>query len=223
MRRTKAEAERTRLRLLEAALVAFAETGVRATTLEHVATRAGVTRGAVYWHFADKATLVTEVLKGVQWPLDIGDDVAAYRVHPQPLERLREQLCRQIERCMADPWQSRVVKIVLRDGGVSELPAEVMALVAHAQAETLRRLGRVIAIAHRRDQLRAGLRPASLARCLHAVGVGVLSEYASELPATRQNASPLCLELFMVGAARAGVNRLSDAPTARPGWLDLHR
>lgn len=182
----------------------FAEGGVRATTLEDVATRAGVTRGAVYWHFADKAALVAEVVEGVQWPLDIGDDVAAYQAHPQPLELLREQLCRQIERCMADPWQSRAVKIVLRHGVQSELPAEAVARVECALTETVWRLDRVLTIAHRRHQLRAGLRPASVARCLHAIGVGVLTEYASEEGTARRKASPLCLELFMVGAGSAG-------------------
>lgn len=223
VRHTKAEADRTRTRVLEAALAAFAEGGVRTTSLEDVAARAGVTRGAVYWHFADKAALVTELVEGVRWPLDIGDDVAAYEAHPQPLELLREQLCRQIERCMADPWQSRAVKIVLRHGVESELPAPAVARVEGALAETVWRLGRVMTIAHRRGQLRAGLRPASVARCLHAVGIGVLSDYASEAAAARQNASPLCLELFMAGAGSAGGDRFSDASTGRSGPPGLHR
>lgn len=223
VRHTKAEADRTRTRVLEAALVAFAEGGVRTTTLEDVAARAGVTRGAVYWHFTDKAALVTELVESMRWPLDIGDDVAAYEAHPQPLELLREQLCRQIERCMADPWQSRAVKIVLRHGVESELPAPAMARVEGALAETVWRLGRVMAIAHRRGQLRAGLRPASVARCLHAIGVGVLTEYASEEGSARRKASPLCLELFMVGAGSARLDRFSDAPTDRSRSPDLHR
>ena len=223
MRRTKAEADLTRRRVLEAALIMFAEGGVHATTLEDVAARAGVTRGAVYWHFADKAALVTELVEGMRWPLDIGDDVAAYEAHPQPLELLREQLCRQIERCMADPWQSRAVKIVLCHGVQSALPAPAMARVEGAMAETVWRLGRVMTIAHRRHQLRAGLRPASVARCLHAVGIGVLSDYACEAAAARQNASPLCLELFMVGAGIAGGDRSSDASTGRSRPPDLHR
>lgn len=223
VRRTKAEAELTRRRVLEAALVALSEGGVHATALEDVAARAGVTRGAVYWHFADKAALVAEVLRDMRWPLDVGDDTAAYQAHPQPLEMLRERLCWQIEGCMSDPWQSRVMKIVLRQGVRSDLPADAVARVAQAQADAVRRLGRVMTIAQQRQQLRAGLRPASVAQGLHAVGVGVLSEYASDLAAARQNASPLCLELFLVGASSAGSERISDAPTGRSGSPGLHR
>jgi TetR/AcrR family transcriptional regulator, acrAB operon repressor len=223
VRRTKAEAELTRRRVLEAALVAFAEGGVHATTLEDVAARAGVTRGAVYWHFADKAALVAEVLRDMRWPLDVGDDTAAYKVHPQPLELLRERLCWQIEGCMADPWQSRVVKIVLRQGIGCELPADVLARVAQAQADAVQRIGQVMAVAQHRHHLRVGLRPASVAQGLHAVGVGVLSEYASDLPAARRTASPLCLELFLVGASSSASERVSDVPTERSTSPDLHR
>ena len=57
VRKTKAEAEQTRLHIIAAARRVFRERGVSRTSLEKVAEAAGVTRGAVYWHFADKAAL----------------------------------------------------------------------------------------------------------------------------------------------------------------------
>ncbi len=226
VRRTRAEAQRTRSRVLEAALLAFAESGVRATTLEQVAARAGVTRGAVYWHFTDKGALVAELVEGLRWPLDIGDDMAVYEAHPQPLELLREQLCRQVERCMADPWQSRVVKIVLRQGVRLELPVDAVARVEGVLVDTVWRLARAMTIAQRRHHLRAGLHPDAAARCLHAVGIGILSEYASDLPTARRNALPLCLDLFMVGVGTVGSlggDRFSDGSTDCSGSPDRHR
>jgi len=56
-RRTKQEAERTRDALLSAACEVFLKRGVARATLEEVAQTAGVTRGAVYWHFRDKLDL----------------------------------------------------------------------------------------------------------------------------------------------------------------------
>ena len=200
MRHTRAESELTRARVLDAALEAFSNGGVRSTTLEDVAALAGVTRGAVYWHFEDKAALVAEVVAGLQWPLDIGADMAAYQAHPQPLRLLREQLWQRMERCMRDPAQWRAVQLVLRHGERSELPADATARVERAIVETVARLGRVMTIAYHRHQLRPGLRPVSVARCLHAVGVGVLSEHASQWVKGESKASPLCLDLFMVGA-----------------------
>lgn len=57
VRRTKAEAEQTRQQIVAAARRVFHERGVRCSSLEQIALAAGVTRGAVYWHFEDKAAL----------------------------------------------------------------------------------------------------------------------------------------------------------------------
>lgn len=54
MRRTKEEAEVTRQRLIEAALVVFRRVGYEAARLEDIAEEAGVTRGALYHHFGGK-------------------------------------------------------------------------------------------------------------------------------------------------------------------------
>ncbi len=57
MRKTKEEAAETRQALLRAALAVFSRQGYAATRLEDVAHEAGVTRGAIYWHFKSKADL----------------------------------------------------------------------------------------------------------------------------------------------------------------------
>lgn len=57
VRKTKEEAERTRQQIIAAARRMFHQRGVSRTSLEKIAAAAGVTRGAVYWHFADKAAL----------------------------------------------------------------------------------------------------------------------------------------------------------------------
>lgn len=204
-RHTKAEAELTRSRIVEAALAAFAANGVRGTTLEDVAVRAGVTRGAVYWHFADKQALVSEVIARLEWPLDIGEDIEAYHAHPQPLQLLLQQLRQQMEHCVNAPSQWGTVKLVLRHSVRSELPSDSMTQVEHAMVETVRRLSRVMAIAHHRRQLRAGLSPMSVAHGLHAVGIGMLAQHAREAMHTQRQVSPLCLELFLTGASAAEI------------------
>jgi AcrR family transcriptional regulator len=54
VRRTKAEAEQTREVIIAAAIDVFLERGVTRATLDEIARAAGVTRGAIYWHFRDK-------------------------------------------------------------------------------------------------------------------------------------------------------------------------
>lgn len=54
MRRTREDAEQTREAILDAAERVFYDRGVAGGTLEEIARVAGVTRGAVYWHFTNK-------------------------------------------------------------------------------------------------------------------------------------------------------------------------
>lgn len=69
MRRTKQESERTRQQILRAARHEFVRHGVARTTLGHIATSAGVTRGAIYWHFRDKTALFHAMREKVSLPL----------------------------------------------------------------------------------------------------------------------------------------------------------
>ena len=59
--KTKQQAGETRRQIIDAALTAFSEQGVSATSLVDIAKQAGVTRGAIYWHFKNKVDLFTEV------------------------------------------------------------------------------------------------------------------------------------------------------------------
>lgn len=63
MRRTKEEAEQTKENLISAALKLFGEKGVLATRLEDIARAAGVSRGALNWHFDGKDDIIIELLK----------------------------------------------------------------------------------------------------------------------------------------------------------------
>ncbi len=57
VRRTKEDAQETHDRIISAAADVFYDKGVGNTTLEDVAKAAGVTRGAIYWHFKNKLDL----------------------------------------------------------------------------------------------------------------------------------------------------------------------
>ena len=55
--------QNTRLAILEAAVRIFSRSGVSAATLEDIATEAGVTRGALCWHFHSKDDLLTAIIQ----------------------------------------------------------------------------------------------------------------------------------------------------------------
>jgi AcrR family transcriptional regulator len=70
VRRTAAEAEQTRRAILTAARAVFAESGFAAASTTAIAAAAGVTRGALYHHFADKTELFRAVFVEIEHELN---------------------------------------------------------------------------------------------------------------------------------------------------------
>lgn len=68
VRKTKDEALATREGLLDAAVRVFGEKGVSQASLAEIANAAGVTRGAIYWHFKNKTDLIDALLKRTKIP-----------------------------------------------------------------------------------------------------------------------------------------------------------
>ena len=79
MRKTKAEAQQTREALLAAALEVFYRRGVSQASLHEIACTAGVTRGALYWHFKNKEDLFDALFQQIFQELmhQIDNDIAA--------------------------------------------------------------------------------------------------------------------------------------------------
>jgi len=61
-RKTKEEAEKTRARILASALSLFVKKGYEHTTFTDIAARLKMTKGAVYWHFDSKETLLVALV-----------------------------------------------------------------------------------------------------------------------------------------------------------------
>ncbi|OWL86582.1 TetR family transcriptional regulator [Halopseudomonas aestusnigri] len=112
-RRTKEEAFETRESILDAAEQCFHKKGVSRTSLSDIAQAAGVTRGAIYWHFQDKADLLEALFQRIQLPLASLNQAARDASAPNPLERFRELLVTVLKRLESDPSSRRVNEILL--------------------------------------------------------------------------------------------------------------
>jgi TetR/AcrR family acrAB operon transcriptional repressor len=108
VRRTKEDAQVTRDRLLDAAEQVFSRRGVSGTSLNEVAAAAGVTRGAVYWHFLDKAALFNAMMERVTLPLE--QELAAENPG-DPLGTLKERFVGALRKTVSDPQTRRVFEI----------------------------------------------------------------------------------------------------------------
>ena len=89
VRRTKEQALATRDRILDAAERLFQQRGVSRTSLHELALAAGVTRGAVYWHFNDKADVFNAMMARVCLPLEESCNACEIALAADPLATMR--------------------------------------------------------------------------------------------------------------------------------------
>lgn len=112
VRRTKDEALETRHRILDVAEQVFSERGVTRTSLADIAEAAGVTRGAIYWHFADKADLFCSMVARVTMPMESPVCQTDHRNAADPLGSIRDMMIGILRRTSEDPQARRVFHVV---------------------------------------------------------------------------------------------------------------
>lgn len=112
-RRTKEEALRTRELILDMAEREFHRRGVSRTSLEQVAAAAGVTRGAVYWHFRNKADLFNAMMNRVTLPLESEILRSGERTLDDPVAQIRGSFLAALRATVDDPQARRVFEIAL--------------------------------------------------------------------------------------------------------------
>jgi len=101
--------EHTRRVLLDVARRVFADHGYTGTGTEEVVRQAGVTRGALYYHFRDKRDLFRAVVEDLQGEI-LGKVQAAAAATADPWEGLRAGLHAFLDACM-EPAVQRIVLV----------------------------------------------------------------------------------------------------------------
>ncbi|WP_409306458.1 multidrug efflux transporter transcriptional repressor AcrR [Pectobacterium sp. B1J-3] len=106
-RKTKQQAQETRRHIVDTALRMFSEHGVSATSLADIAAAAGVTRGAIYWHFKNKAELFYEIWTLAESKLNQFELEYQTKFPDNPLHVMRELLIYMLRLTVSDPqWRS---------------------------------------------------------------------------------------------------------------------
>ena len=111
--RAKRSAER-RTAILAAALDEFAARGFAATRLDDVARRAGVAKGTIYLHFADKEALFEELIR-----IELGPVVGALEraSHADiPLRQVTDQLIEVFVSGIFETRRKDVIRLVITEG-----------------------------------------------------------------------------------------------------------
>lgn len=175
VRKTREEAEKTRKQIVDSARAVFHRCGVSRSTLEKIAQEAGVTRGAVYWHFKDKSELFFAVREDIFAPLlERTDSILFSEAYADPLDAIQASL-QEFFRVLDDCSVVREVFeiMILRCEYVQEF-ASVQEEVNRPAIDFLAKIERMYVRAAERGTLRPGLDPFAAARDTWAFTSGLL-------------------------------------------------
>jgi len=176
MRRTKAEAEETRHRILDAAERVFYARGVSTATLEDVAREASVTRGAIYWHFANKTDLFLALYNSVKIPQEDMLEPDGANGDTDALAFIEKNVAEWLDVMEKDEQRQRILSILLRCDYGSDL-APVLERQQEVDAHHTRLLVNAFASAMASGALDARWTPQSAAQALRWMMKGLCSEW----------------------------------------------
>ena len=202
-RKTKQEAEATRAAILESAALVFVRKGVARASLEEVAKEAGVTRGAVYWHFKNKQDLFKALYDQLYTPFtemilsDLEQDP------PKPLEQLAK-LCTQLFLDLAaNPQKKRILTIFFLKCDYTGEMEEIRLCQNERKAQSIKLFSEYFRRAQAKGNIPADANAHVLTLALLSYCTGLTYEYLRnpEVFDLEQHA-PLLIQYFFSGIAR---------------------
>lgn len=188
VRKTKEDAEITRKLIINAAREMFLTKGVSRTSLEQIARHAGVTRGAVYWHFSNKSELFHALREQVFLPLiDRMDDTLLVNLSEEtaPLTRIENFLLDTIY-LLNDHLETRqTYEIMMTKCEYVDEFATVLQQILNNCTGVVEKIEQVYQVAHDKKLLNPSHNPAQLAMDTHIFFSGLLHMWVKDTNGTR--------------------------------------
>ena len=216
-RRTKEDAAATRELLLDAAEREFCARGATRTSLAEVASAAGVTRGAVYWHFRDKSDLFSAMCARAKLPMETMLERAGNTPQDDPLGTLRTLMTTALVLLATDRRSQAVFEVLFHK---CELTDELAPIAERRQQE------RSMCLAHVERLLQQAVDAGQLPRdtdimlathALHAFIGGLMREWVMDKDAYDLAAvAPALVEMTVAGLQSDPPRRRGVRPRVRP-------
>jgi TetR/AcrR family acrAB operon transcriptional repressor len=199
VRKTKEEAQETYTALLDAAEQVFSEKGVTRTTLNEVACAAGMTRGAIYWHFKDKTALFQAMCDRAFLPMDALLNGIANAPDIDPIDALRQMMVHLLQQIATDKRQRRVFDIIFHRCEKTEEMA-FFALEQEKRAECLSQMEVIMQAAVTHGRLPANTNTWIAMQAIHSYLIGLIHEWLIDTSAydLEQHAEDL-IDMFLAG------------------------
>ncbi len=182
VRQTKENAEITRQRIIDAAREVFLSRGVSRTSMEQIAAQAGVTRGAIYWHFSNKTELFSALREQVILPLiDRMDESLLVENNDDPLGQIGKFLSGTIDALNECSYTRQIFEIMMvKCEYVEELTTVLEQTLCNCERIT-KKIEQLYERAKTKDQLKPTDSPAILAMDTHLFFSGLIHLWVKDL------------------------------------------
>jgi TetR/AcrR family acrAB operon transcriptional repressor len=207
VRRTKAEAQATRSLILDTAELVFEQRGVARTTLHQIAQAAGLTRGAIYWHFKDKADLFNAMLERARMPLEASRHACGFDGRDVTVAQMRDGFVGLLGQIVGDATMRRVFEIARHKVEYVEEMHAVRERHLAVRQQCLVDVERTFRQALQRGELSKRMSARSAAVGLHSLIDGLLQNWMLD---------PTDFDLVRVGTQALDAYLGSLVPTAVP-------
>ena len=218
-RKTKEDTEHTYALLLDAAESVFTLKGVAATTLNDIAIEAGMTRGAIYWHFKDKGELVRAMCERATLPMEAMVNKVMAVAGDDPLGSVRRLTIHALTQIAESKRQHTVFDILFHKCEKTGELAEVFAREHESRNECQSQIEGMLKQAVKRGQLPADTDTHLAMQALHSYLIGLMHEWllAPESYDLAKHAEPL-VDLLLAGLRvappRKRMRQATKAPSA---------
>ena len=177
VRKTKEDTEHTYSLLLDAAESIFSQKGVAASTLNDIATEAGMTRGAIYWHFKDKGALVRAMCDRATLPMEAMANEVMAAAGDDPLGSLRKLTVHALKQTAESARQHTVFDILFHKCEKTGELATVFNREEECRNECHTRMQGLFDDAVKQGQLPADTDTKLAMQALHSYMVGLMHEW----------------------------------------------
>lgn len=215
-RRTKEEAQATRDLLLDTAEQVFLKRGVSRTSLNEIAAAAGVSRGAIYWHFQDKADLFNAMMIRVTMPFEEAAGRNSDPGNADPLAQARTTLIDALHKTATDPQVRRVFEIATHKVEYVDELSGVRDRHLAVRNACLAHVTEGLNLARERGQVAPDLCTRSAGLGLHALIDGLIQNWMLDPPAfDLVKVGTLVLDNYLAGLS-AGCKPAASPVAAAP-------
>ena len=185
--------------LLAAALRLFVSQGYRSTNLEQISSAAGLSKGAVYFYFGSKESVLVEVLKRVREIVVERALEAVAAAGEAPVQRLVAYVHYQAQ--LGITHRDEVLLLILMSLEFKERPGEVNDFIAALHRKQRKLIETLVADGQRDGTIRADVPARELAAIVLATHDGTFLEWFRRSPALRGRELTRALRVVLLGGA----------------------